>query len=115
MDTLGGLQVIDLSYGIAGPIVGAFSADFGAEVIKVEPPEGDPARAEPGFTAWNRGKKSVTVDPADPARQRSLVRRQGVARPAGRRPRRRLAAVLVRRRPGGVRGALPLAGQRPVG
>ena len=73
MDTLGGLQVIDLSYGIAGPIVGAFFADFGAEVIKVEPPEGDPARAEPGFTAWNRGKQSVTVDPADPVRQRWLA------------------------------------------
>src|SRR6185437_11936756 len=69
MDALAGLQVIDLSYGMAGPIVGAFFADFGAEVIKVEPPAGDPARAEPGFTAWNRGKKSVTVDPADPARR----------------------------------------------
>jgi crotonobetainyl-CoA:carnitine CoA-transferase CaiB-like acyl-CoA transferase len=67
MDALGGLQVIDLSDGIAGPIVGAFFADFGAEVIKVEPPGGDPARDEPGFAAWNRGKKSVTADPADPA------------------------------------------------
>jgi crotonobetainyl-CoA:carnitine CoA-transferase CaiB-like acyl-CoA transferase len=73
MDTLEGFQVIDLSHGIAGPVVGMFLADFGAEVIKVEPPGGDPARAEPGFTAWNRGKKGVTVDPADPAGQRWLA------------------------------------------
>ena len=72
MDALEGIQVVDLSYGIAGPIVGMFLADFGAEVIKVEPPAGDPARAEPGFAVWNRGKKSVVVDPADPARARWL-------------------------------------------
>ena len=79
MDALGGLQVIDLSDGIAGPIVGAFFADFGAEVIKVEPPGGDPARGEPGFAAWNRGKKSVTADPADPAGRRWLAAMLGGA------------------------------------
>lgn len=73
MDALEGIQVVDLSYGIAGPIVGMFLADFGAEVIKVEPPDGDPARAEPGFAVWNRGKKSVVADPADPVRTRWLA------------------------------------------
>ena len=73
MDALEGIQVIDLSYGTAGPVVGMFLADFGAEVIKVEPPAGDPARADPGFAAWNRGKKSVVIDPADQARCRWLA------------------------------------------
>jgi crotonobetainyl-CoA:carnitine CoA-transferase CaiB-like acyl-CoA transferase len=70
MDVLEGIQVVDLSQGIAGPVVGMFMADFGAEVIKVEPPAGDPARSEPGFAAWNRGKKGVVADPGDPARRR---------------------------------------------
>jgi crotonobetainyl-CoA:carnitine CoA-transferase CaiB-like acyl-CoA transferase len=37
-------------------------ADNGAEVIKVEPPEGDQARTVPAFQMWNRGKKSVVLD-----------------------------------------------------
>jgi crotonobetainyl-CoA:carnitine CoA-transferase CaiB-like acyl-CoA transferase len=73
MDILDGIQVVDLSHGTAGPVVGMFLADFGAEVIKAEPPEGDPARSLPGFAAWNRGKKGVTADPADPARRRWLA------------------------------------------
>jgi crotonobetainyl-CoA:carnitine CoA-transferase CaiB-like acyl-CoA transferase len=73
VDALESIQVIDLSYGIAGPIVGMFLADFGAEVIKVEPPAGDPARAEPGFVAWNRGKKGVVADPASEGRRRWLA------------------------------------------
>ena len=70
MDILDGIQVADLSHGTAGPVVGMFLADFGAEVIKAEPPGGDPARSLPGFAAWNRGKKGVIADPADPARRR---------------------------------------------
>lgn len=66
------LQVVDLAQGIAGPILGMFLADFGAEVVKVEPPRGDPGRAWPGFSMWNRGKKSAIVDPADGARCRWL-------------------------------------------
>jgi crotonobetainyl-CoA:carnitine CoA-transferase CaiB-like acyl-CoA transferase len=37
-------------------------ADNGAEVIKIEPPEGDQARALPAFQMWNRGKRSVVLD-----------------------------------------------------
>lgn len=65
MEALGSLQVVDLTDGIAGPIVGMFMSDFGAEVIKIEPPGGDPGRDAPGFAMWNRGKKSVVVDPVN--------------------------------------------------
>src|SRR5216684_5748489 len=37
-------------------------ADFGADVVKIEPPDGDPARVLPGFAVWNRNKRSVVVD-----------------------------------------------------
>ncbi|MGE0777650.1 CaiB/BaiF CoA transferase family protein [Mycolicibacterium sp.] len=66
MDALQDLRVLDLSTGVAGPIVGMFLADFGADVVKVEPPSGDPARSSPGFAMWNRGKRGVVVDPASP-------------------------------------------------
>lgn len=56
------LRVLDLSTGIAGPVAGMFLADHGADVVKVEPPGGDPARELPGFAAWNRGKRSVVAD-----------------------------------------------------
>jgi crotonobetainyl-CoA:carnitine CoA-transferase CaiB-like acyl-CoA transferase len=73
VEPLEGIQVVDLCNGIAGSIVGMFLADFGAEVIKVEPPDGDPVRSEPGFAVWNRGKKSVVADPADGSRRRWLA------------------------------------------
>ena len=69
MEALEGIQVVELTTGIGGPVVGMFLADFGAEVIKVEPPGGDPTRSDPGFAVWNRGKKSVVADPADEARR----------------------------------------------
>lgn len=68
MRVLDGMQVVELAGGVAGPIAGMFLADFGAEVVKVEPPDGDPARTDPGSAMWNRGKKSVVADPADPDR-----------------------------------------------
>jgi crotonobetainyl-CoA:carnitine CoA-transferase CaiB-like acyl-CoA transferase len=40
-------------------------SDHGAEVIKVEPPGGDPFRRYPGYLVWNRGKKSVVLDLKD--------------------------------------------------
>jgi len=67
MGVLDSLQVVDLTQGIAGPITGMFLTDFGAEVVKIEPPMGDPGRDQPGFSMWNRGKKSVVVDPSNTA------------------------------------------------
>lgn len=57
-----GLRVIDFSFWMAGPLATMVLADNGAEVIKVEPPQGDPARDLPAFQTWNRGKKSVILD-----------------------------------------------------
>lgn len=74
MRVLDGMQVVELAGGVAGPIAGMFLADFGAEVVKVEPPDGDPGRTEPGSVMWNRGKKSVVADPADPDRRAWLGR-----------------------------------------
>jgi crotonobetainyl-CoA:carnitine CoA-transferase CaiB-like acyl-CoA transferase len=47
---------------MAGALAGMVLADNGAEVIKVEPPQGYPARSDPGFLMWDRGKKSVALD-----------------------------------------------------
>ncbi|WP_432842301.1 CaiB/BaiF CoA transferase family protein [Dactylosporangium sp. CA-092794] len=68
MSALHGIRVLDLTEGIAGPIVGMFLADFGADVVKIERTTGDPARAHPGFAMWNRGKRGVVVDPSDASR-----------------------------------------------
>lgn len=59
---LQGIRVLDLSWGIAGPMTGMLLADHGAEVIKCEPPGGDPFRTQLGYTVWNRGKKSAVYD-----------------------------------------------------
>jgi len=60
---LKGLVVIDLTWGAAGPLATMFMADYGAEVIKIEPPGGDPFRTVlPAYTVWQRGKQSLTLN-----------------------------------------------------
>ena len=59
---LDGITLIDLSTGIAGPYAAMLMADMGAECIKIEPREGDPARDLPGFLVWNRGKRGVALN-----------------------------------------------------
>ncbi len=60
---LKGLTVVDLTWGVAGPLATMLMADYGAQVIKVEPPGGDPFRALlPAYTVWQRGKKSLTLN-----------------------------------------------------
>ena len=67
---LEGIRVIDFTKAIAGPLCGAYLADMGAEVIKIEPLGGDPSRTRGPkvgqfagyFTNCNRGKKSMTID-----------------------------------------------------
>jgi len=69
---LDGLRVLDLGRGLAGSLTGAYLSDQGAEVIKIEPPGGDPTRAWSASRVWNRGKKSVVVDLHDPAGKAQL-------------------------------------------
>jgi crotonobetainyl-CoA:carnitine CoA-transferase CaiB-like acyl-CoA transferase len=57
-----GLRVVDVSQGLAGPMAAMLLADFGAEVIKLEPPGGDRLRDAPGYLTWNRGKARVVQD-----------------------------------------------------
>jgi formyl-CoA transferase len=67
---LTGLRVLELGHYIAGPFATRLLADLGAEVIKVEPPEGDPIRGwgsrQNGHPVWfsvhGRNKLSVTLD-----------------------------------------------------
>ena len=67
------LRVLDLSWGIAGALGVLLLAEQGADVIKVEPPGGDPFRDYSGYAVWNRSRRSVTRRPeaARPASTRS--------------------------------------------
>jgi crotonobetainyl-CoA:carnitine CoA-transferase CaiB-like acyl-CoA transferase len=47
---------------MAGGLATAVLADFGSDVIKIEPPAGDPFRSYSAWLAWNRGKKSAVLD-----------------------------------------------------
>jgi crotonobetainyl-CoA:carnitine CoA-transferase CaiB-like acyl-CoA transferase len=70
-----GVRIIDLSQGMAGALTSLLLAEQGADVIKVEPPGGDPSRRiEPGFFVWNRSKRSVTLDLSDAGQRRGLDR-----------------------------------------
>jgi crotonobetainyl-CoA:carnitine CoA-transferase CaiB-like acyl-CoA transferase len=62
---LDGIFVLDLSWGIAGPMATMMLADHGAGVTKIEPPGGDPFRSQLGYHAWNRGKRSAVLDLKD--------------------------------------------------
>lgn len=67
---LAGLRVVEIGAYTAGPTAGRFLANLGAEVIKVEPPEGESTRpwapvydgVSGYFTTYNAGKKFVTLD-----------------------------------------------------
>lgn len=64
---LGGLRVLDLSPNRVGAQVSQLFADFGAEVIWVEPPGGASLRGQAAFPFWARGKQSVVLDLHDEA------------------------------------------------
>ncbi len=59
---LSGLKAIEISTGVAGPMVGMLLADMGADVVRIEEPGGDEGRADLSFKVWNRGKRSAELD-----------------------------------------------------
>jgi crotonobetainyl-CoA:carnitine CoA-transferase CaiB-like acyl-CoA transferase len=72
-----GVRVVELGVWVAGPAAGGILADWGADVVKIEPPAGDPARSfqqmlggdmpnNPVFELDNRSKRSVVVDLTTP-------------------------------------------------
>ena len=88
LESFAGLRVVELGVWVAAPAAAALLADWGADVIKVEPPTGDPMRnvfgslgigddmPNPAFALDNRGKRSVVLDlrdEADAARLHDLL------------------------------------------
>lgn len=61
-----GLRVLDFSQSFPGALATMVLADSGAEVIKIEPPGGDPTRRHYASVMWHRGKKSVVIDLGTP-------------------------------------------------
>jgi crotonobetainyl-CoA:carnitine CoA-transferase CaiB-like acyl-CoA transferase len=62
MGVLDGLEVLDLSWGISGPMTTMLLADHGARVTRIEPPDGDPWSGLSGYQVWQRGKRSAVLD-----------------------------------------------------
>jgi crotonobetainyl-CoA:carnitine CoA-transferase CaiB-like acyl-CoA transferase len=91
---LAGVRVVVLGFWVAVPAAAAVLSDWGAEVVKIEPPDGDPLRGlaatglvpyqpevNPAFQLDNRGKRSVTLDlrrPEGRSVAHALVRRADV-------------------------------------
>ena len=77
-----GIRVLEFCQVVAGPVIGQFLADLGADVVKVEPPEGDAFRrtgsvvpgTSKGFQWYNRGKRSLMLNLRDP-RAQAIVHR----------------------------------------
>ena len=65
---LRGVRVVDFSMFVPGPFASSILADLGADVIKVEPPRGDPGRAyvPVQFETENRNKRSIALNLKDP-------------------------------------------------
>ena len=57
-----GLRVVDFSRGYPGALTTMLLSDYGAEVVKVEGPGGDPLGKEATFRVWNRGKRKAVLD-----------------------------------------------------
>jgi formyl-CoA transferase len=74
---LDGIRVVDLTSYIAGSYAAMQLADMGADVVKVESPDGDPFRELPGFFGWNRGKRSISLDLKTPEGREIVERLAG--------------------------------------
>jgi len=91
---LAGVRVLDLSIWRPGPYATQLLVELGADVVKIEPPGGDPMRVFPTlFAVLNAGKRSAVVDLKDAVEREAVL---GLAREAD--------AVVEGFRPGVVRG-----------
>ena len=79
---LEGLRVLDVTQVMAGPFCAMQLCDMGADVIKVEPPEGDSTRRmsgavgsdSPSFNAVNRGKRGIVLNLKSPPARDAFLR-----------------------------------------
>ncbi len=88
---LDGIRVVELAQWVAGPSTAGMMADWGAAVIKVEPPTGDPQRnifaslgidkkiPNAAFAQDNRGKRSIVLDLSDPEHRGTFEQLLGAA------------------------------------
>ena len=84
---LAGIRIVEMTVAVQGPVAGVYLGDMGAEVIKVEPPLGDPTRymrfhdnntpegtVGPQFIASNRGKRSICMDLTTPLGRNAMIK-----------------------------------------
>jgi crotonobetainyl-CoA:carnitine CoA-transferase CaiB-like acyl-CoA transferase len=83
MGPLDGVRILDLSMVVSGPFSTMILGDLGAEVIKIEPPEGDVVRNIPGparggvpvgIINWNRNKRAMVLDLKQPGASEVFLR-----------------------------------------
>jgi crotonobetainyl-CoA:carnitine CoA-transferase CaiB-like acyl-CoA transferase len=82
MSAYQGVRIADFTQGVAGPMACMLLGDFEAEIVKVEPAGGDRLKDHPGYPAWNRNKRIVTLDLSDPSdleKARDLARAADIA------------------------------------
>jgi crotonobetainyl-CoA:carnitine CoA-transferase CaiB-like acyl-CoA transferase len=83
MGPLDGVRILDLSMVVSGPFSTMMLGDLGADVIKIEPPEGDVVRNIPGparggvpvgIINWNRNKRAMVLDLKQPGASEVFLR-----------------------------------------
>jgi crotonobetainyl-CoA:carnitine CoA-transferase CaiB-like acyl-CoA transferase len=77
-----GVRILDFSQGLAGPMAAMLMGDFEADVVKIEPVQGDRLKDHPGYLTFNRNKRVMTLDlerPEDLARAKALIALADVA------------------------------------
>ena len=76
---LEGLKVLEFTHAVMGPTTGLLLADAGADVVHIEPPQGDETRRLKGFgtgyfTYYSRNKRSLAIDIKSPAGRQAILR-----------------------------------------